>query len=169
MVPWFRVEEWKQIANSVNVPTLTGEDAYLVESLEPLCQARAVDYIHPDHLVIGGCLELKKTADMAAKYSVGMMVHSNATPIGYACGVHAIAACQNFLAMEWHQPQPAWHKDLTDKGDLVVKGYIPVPTGPGMGIKVNEEAMRPLCRQGEFFTDPTTYWDSQVGGDKAYT
>jgi hypothetical protein len=27
---------------------------------------------------------------MAAKYSVGMMVHSNATPIGYAAGAHAI-------------------------------------------------------------------------------
>ncbi len=169
MVPWFRVEEWKLITDSVKVSTLTGEDAYLVESLEPLCQARAVDYIHPDHLVIGGCLELKKTSDMAAKYSVGMMVHSNATPIGYAAGAHAIAACENFLAMEWHQPQPAWHKDLCDKGDLVVKGYIPVPTGPGLGIKVNEEAMRNLCRQGEFFTDPTTYWDSQVGGEKAYT
>jgi L-alanine-DL-glutamate epimerase-like enolase superfamily enzyme len=120
MVPWFRVEEWKLITDSVKVSTLTGEDAYLVESIEPLCQARAVDYIHPDHLVIGGLLELKKTSDMAAKYSVGMMVHSNATPIGYAAGVHAIAACENFLAMEWHMPQPAWHKDLTDKGDLVV-------------------------------------------------
>ena len=168
-VPWFRVEEWKSITESIHIPTLTGEDAYLVESLEPLCQARAVDYIHPDHLVIGGCLELKKTADMAAKHAVGMMVHANATPIGYAAGAHAIAACQNFLALEWHQPQPAWHKDITDAGDLVVKGYIPVPEGPGLGIKVNEEAMRPLCRQGEFFTDPTTYWDSQVGGDKTYT
>jgi L-alanine-DL-glutamate epimerase-like enolase superfamily enzyme len=169
MVPWFRVEEWKLITGSINVPTLTGEDAYLVESLEPLCQARAVDYIHPDHNVIGGCLELKKTGDMAAKYSVGMMVHSNATPIGYAAGVHAIAATQNFLAMEWHQPQPDWHKDITDAGDLVVKGYIPVPTGPGLGIKVIEEAIRPLCRQGEFFTDPTTYWDTQSGVDKTYT
>jgi L-alanine-DL-glutamate epimerase-like enolase superfamily enzyme len=169
MVPWFRVEEWKLITGSINVPTLTGEDAYLVESLEALCQARAVDYIHPDHNVIGGCLELKKTGDMAAKYSVGMCVHSNATPIGYVAGVHAIAATQNFLAMEWHQPQPDWHKDITDVGELVVKGYIPVPTGPGLGIKVIEEAIRPLCRQGEFFTDPTTYWDTQYGVDKTYT
>ena len=168
-VPWFRVEEWKAITNSINIPTLTGEDAYLLESLEPICQARAVDYIHPDHNVIGGCLELKKTADMAAKYSVGMFVHSNATPIGYAGAAHAIAACQNFVALEWHQPQPAWHKDISDKGDLVVKGYIPVPTGPGLGIKVNEEAIRAVCRQGEFFTDPTTYWDTQTGGEKTYT
>jgi L-alanine-DL-glutamate epimerase-like enolase superfamily enzyme len=168
-VPWFRVQEWKKITDSIHIPTLTGEDAYLVESLEPLCQARAVDYIHPDHNVIGGCLELKKVGDMAAKYSVGMMVHSNATPIGYAAGVHAIAATQNFLAMEWHQPQPAWHKDICDKGDLVVKGYIPVPTGPGLGINVNEEAIRAVCRQGEFFTDPTGYWDTQSGGEKTYT
>jgi L-alanine-DL-glutamate epimerase-like enolase superfamily enzyme len=90
--------------------------------------------LHPDHLVIGGCLELKKTSDMAAKYSVGMMVHSNAMPIGYAAAAQAIATCENFLAMEWHQPQPAWHKDLCDKWDLVVKGYIPVSTGPGLGI-----------------------------------
>src|SRR5260370_16137436 len=66
MVPWFRVEEWKLITDSINVPTLTGEDAYLVESLERLCQARAVDYIHPDHLVIRGLLPLKKTAAMSA-------------------------------------------------------------------------------------------------------
>jgi L-alanine-DL-glutamate epimerase-like enolase superfamily enzyme len=169
MVPWFRVEEWKNITESIHVPTLTGEDAYLVESLEPLCQARAVDYIHPDHCVIGGCLELKKVGDMAAKYSVGMMVHSNASPIGYMAGVHAIAATQNFLAMEWHQPMPDWYKDMTDKWPIVEKGYIPVPTGPGLGIKVNEEAMRAVCRQGEFFTDPTTYWDTQTGGDKTYT
>jgi hypothetical protein len=26
-----------------------------------------------------------------------------------------------------------------------------------------------LCREGEFFTDPTAYWDSQVGGEKTYT
>jgi len=71
MVPWFRVQEWKLITDSVKVSTLTGEDAYLVESLEPLCQARAVDYIHPDHLVIGGCLELKKTSDMAASIRWG--------------------------------------------------------------------------------------------------
>ena len=169
MVPWTRTDEWKLITDSVRVSTLTGEDAYLVESLEPLCEARAVDYIHPDHLVIGGCIELKKASDLAAKYGVGMMVHSNATPIGYACAAHTIAACENFLAMEWHQTQPAWHKELTDKGDLVVNGFIPVPEGPGLGIKINEEAMKHLCRPGEFFTDPTTYWDSQVGGEKAYT
>ncbi len=169
MVPWFRVKEWKLITDSINVPTLTGEDAYLVESLEPLCEARAVDYIQPDPLIAGGCLELKKMGDMAQKYAVGMVVHSNSSPVGYIAGAHAIAATQNFVAYEWHQPQPDWYKDITDAWPIVEKGYMNVPTGPGLGIKVNEAAMRPLCREGEFFTDPTTYWDTQTGGDKTYT
>lgn len=169
MVPWFRTEEWKAITDAIDVPTLTGEDVYLAESFEKLCQARAVDYIHPDPAVTGGCLELKKMGDLAQRYSVGMMVHCASTPIGYMAGVHAIAATENFIAYEWHQPEMPWYKDLTDLGNIVQNGYIPVPTGPGMGVKVNEEAMRPLCRQGEFFTEPTTQWDTQNGQDRLWS
>jgi hypothetical protein len=38
-----------------------------------------------------------------------------------------------------------------------------------MGIKVNEAAIRPLCRQGQFFTDPTTQWDDQLGHDRIWS
>jgi L-alanine-DL-glutamate epimerase-like enolase superfamily enzyme len=169
MVPWYRTEEWKIITDSIDVPTLTGEDVYLAESFEKLCQARAVDYIHPDPAVTGGCLELKKMGDLAKRYSVGMMVHCASTPIGYMAGVHAIAATENFIAYEWHQPEMPWYKDITGIWPIVQDGYIPVPTGPGMGIKVNEEAIRPLCRQGEFFTDPTTQWDTQNGQDREWS
>ena len=51
-------------------------------------------------------------------------------------------------------------------GPLVKNGYIDVPMKPGMGVQVHEEAIRPLCRQGEFFTDPTSHWDSQRGWDR---
>jgi hypothetical protein len=40
MVPWYRAEEWKTIMDALDVPTLTGEDVYLVESFEKFCQAR---------------------------------------------------------------------------------------------------------------------------------
>jgi L-alanine-DL-glutamate epimerase-like enolase superfamily enzyme len=169
MVPWYRVEEWKTISDALDVPTCTGEDVYLAESFEKLCQARAVDYIHPDPAVTGGCLELKKMGDLAQRYSIGMMVHCGSSPIGYIAGVHAIAATENFIAFEWHQPEMPWYKDITDVWPLVKNGYIDVPMKPGMGIKVNEEAMRPLCKPGEFFTDPTTQWDNQIGHDRIWS
>ena len=169
MVPWYRTEEWKAITDALDVPTLTGEDVYLAESFEKLCQARAVDYIHPDPAVTGGCLELKKMGDLAQRYSIGMMVHCASTPIGYMAGVHAIAATENFIAYEWHQPEMPWYKDISDAWPLVKNGYIDVPMKPGMGVKVHEEGIRPLCRQGEFFTDPTTYWDTQRGWDRTWS
>jgi L-alanine-DL-glutamate epimerase-like enolase superfamily enzyme len=107
--------------------------------------------------------------DLAQRYSVGMMVHCASTPIGYMAGVHAIAATENFIAFEWHQPEMPWYKDITDVWPIGQNGYIPVPMGPGMGIKVNEEAIRLLCRPGEFFTDPTTQWDSQNGQDRLWS
>jgi L-alanine-DL-glutamate epimerase-like enolase superfamily enzyme len=169
MVPWNRVEEWKTISDSIDVPTCTGEDVYLAENFEKLLEARAVDYIHPDPAVTGGCLELKKMGDLAQRYSVGMMCHGACTPIGYIAGVHGIAATENFIAYEWHQPEMPWYKDVCDVWPLVKNGYIDVPTKPGMGIKVNEEALRPLCTQGEFFTDPTSQWDHQLGWDRTWS
>jgi L-alanine-DL-glutamate epimerase-like enolase superfamily enzyme len=169
MVPWNRVEEWKTISDSIDVPTCTGEDVYLAENFEKLLEARAVDYIHPDPAVTGGCLELKKMGDLAQRYSVGMMCHGACTPIGYIAGVHGIAATENFIAYEWHQPEMPWYKDVCDVWPLVKNGYIDVPTKPGMGIKVNEEALRPLCSQGEFFTDPTSQWDHQLGWDRIWS
>ena len=62
-----------------------------------------------------------------------------------------------------------WYKDMSDAWPLVKNGYIDVPMKPGMGGKVHEEAIRPLCRQGEFFTDPTTQWDSQRGWDRTWS
>jgi hypothetical protein len=50
----------------------------------------------------------------------------------------------------------SWYKDISDTWPVVKNGYIEVPMKPGMGGKVHEEAIRPLCRQGEIFTDPTS-------------
>jgi len=54
VVPNGRVEGHHRLDRRAD---LTGEDVYLAESFEKLCQARAVDYIHPDPAVTGGCLE----------------------------------------------------------------------------------------------------------------
>ena len=48
-----------------HIPILTGEDIYLKETFEKLCQDHAVDIIHPDLATSGGMLETKKIGDMA--------------------------------------------------------------------------------------------------------
>ncbi|MFT6879658.1 MAG: L-alanine-DL-glutamate epimerase-like enolase superfamily enzyme, partial [Arcticibacterium sp.] len=48
MIPWFYTDQWKQISDALDTPTLTGEDIFLKEEFIKLIDARAVDMIQPD-------------------------------------------------------------------------------------------------------------------------
>lgn len=64
MIPWFYTDQWKQISDALDTPTLTGEDIYLKEEFIKLIDARAVDMIQPDLASSGGLLETKKSVIM---------------------------------------------------------------------------------------------------------
>jgi L-alanine-DL-glutamate epimerase-like enolase superfamily enzyme len=64
VVPWNYTEQWKQITDAINTPTLTGEDIYLKENFIKLIDARAIDMIHPDLASSGGLLETRRLAIM---------------------------------------------------------------------------------------------------------
>ena len=107
--------------------------------------------------------------DMAQEYGVAMIVHCAATPIGYMAGVHAVAATENFVALENHTPEPEFWNSLIEGRPIVEKGFIPVPEGPGLGMRVNEEVLKPYCAPGLFFTDPTTQWDKEWAHDRPWS
>jgi len=74
--------------------------------------------------------------------------------VGYIAGVHAIAVTENFIAYEWHQQEMPQYKDISDAWPLVKSRYIDVPMQPGIGVKVHEKAIRPLCRRGDDLSRP---------------
>jgi len=160
LIPWQYTELWKKITDAIEVPTLTGEDIYLTEGFEVLCQNHAVDIIHPDVTVTGGILETHKIGDMAQKYGVPMAIHMNGSPVNSIASVHVAAATENFLVMENHAVDvPEWG-DIVDgiPKPIVNKGHIRVPDGPGLGITLNEEAIRKQLREPGYF-EPTPQWD----------
>jgi len=92
MVPWTFTDQWKQITDAINTPTLTGEDIYLKENFIKLIDAHAVDMIHPDLATSGGLLETKKIGDYAEEKGVAMAMHFAGTPISFMANVHCAAA-----------------------------------------------------------------------------
>ncbi len=160
LIPWQYTELWKKITDAIEVPTLTGEDIYLTESFEVLCQNHAVDIIHPDVAVTGGILETHKIGDMAQKHGVPMAIHMNGSPVNCIASVHVAAATQNFLVLEYHsEDMPNWG-DIVDgiEKPIINKGHIRVPEGPGLGITLNEEAIKKQLREPGYF-EPTPQWD----------
>jgi galactonate dehydratase len=56
--------------------------------------------------------------------------------------VHFAASTPNFLVLEYHPDDVSPRKDLLKAPLMVKDGYIPLPTKPGLGVELNEEAFR---------------------------
>ena len=83
MIPWTYTEQWKEITQAIETPTLTGEDIYLKEEFIKLIDHRAVDIVHPDLASSGGLLETKKIGDYAEERGVAMAMHFAGTPVSF--------------------------------------------------------------------------------------
>jgi L-alanine-DL-glutamate epimerase-like enolase superfamily enzyme len=169
-VPWYHTDLLKKISDALEVPICTGEDMYLLEPFEVLCREHAVDIIQPDLSTSGGILETKRIGDMAQKYGVPMAMHMAGSPVCCMANVHCAAATEGFLVMENHSVDIPWWDSLVDgvEKPILNKGYIKVPEGPGLGITLNEEAIKQHLIDKNYF-EPTPEWNNERSQDNLYT
>ncbi len=134
--------DMKKLADHVNIPLASGEANYTKYEFQQLLEVRALDIIQPDLCVCGGLLEAKKIAALAEACYVSVAPHNPNGPIGTAVAVHFAASTPNFKILE-HIPDDSGPRRDILKEPLVVKnGYIELPTKPGFGIELNEEAIK---------------------------
>ena len=171
LIPWQYTDLWKHITDSIPTPTLTGEDIYLKEDFERLCAAHAVSKIHPDLATAGGILETKKIGDMAMEYGVPMAMHFAGSPVSCMASVHCAAATENFLALENHSLDVPWWQDLVEgvEKPIINKGWIEVPDRPGLGVTLNESAVKAHLQPGSGFFEPTMQWDHERSWDRLWS
>ena len=171
MIPWQYTDLWKQITDSIGVPTLTGEDIYLKEPFIELCRRQAVRKIHPDLATSGGILETKKIGDAAQEYGVAMAMHFAGTPVSCMANVHCAAATENFLALENHSLDVPWWDDLVEgvEKPIANRGYINVPDKPGLGVTLNDEVVKQHLKPGTTYFGPTTEWDKERSWDRLWS
>lgn len=172
MVPWQLGEQMKQIRESTTVPILTGEDIYLKEPFIQLIEMGAVDMIHPDLASSGGLIETKKIGDYAMEKGVAMAMHFAGTPVSFMANVHCAAATENFIALEHHSMDVPWWESLVRPASgkpLVERGFAIVPDAPGLGVDVNEEAVKQHLRPKSGLFQPTPEWDTFTSHDRLWS
>jgi L-alanine-DL-glutamate epimerase-like enolase superfamily enzyme len=171
LIPWIYTDEWRSISEAIETPTLTGEDIFLKEEFAKLCDVHAVDMIHPDMVTAGGILETKKIGDYAEENGIAMALHWAGSPVSLMANVHCAAATQNFMALEHHHVDVEGFEDLASvvKKPIVDKGFIQVPETPGLGIDLNEEAIRKELPKGEPYFVPTPEWDNERSWDRTWS
>jgi len=181
MIPWQFTDQWKQLKNSVETPVCTGEDIYLKKGFEPLVEARAISIAHPDMGTSGGITETKKIADYCYEAGIAVALHQAGSPVVAMANVHCAAAIDNLVALEMHSVDNPWWEELVtfvgQDGPIIDNGYVTVPDAPGLGIELNEEAVREhLNTEPERFAvypkgafEPTDDWNELDSSDRVWS
>jgi L-alanine-DL-glutamate epimerase-like enolase superfamily enzyme len=171
MVPWQFTDQWKQISDAIETPTLTGEDIYLKEEFIKLIDAGAVDMIHPDLASSGGLLETKKIGDYAEEKGIPMAMHFAGTPISFMANIHCAAATENFVALEHHSMDIPWWEDMVTgiEKPIFNKGFVKVPDTPGLGVDLVEKVVKEHLKKGELYFAPTDEWNKVDSWDRTWS
>jgi L-alanine-DL-glutamate epimerase-like enolase superfamily enzyme len=85
---------------------------------------------------------------MAEAYEVNVAPHNFYGHLCTAHSAHFCAAIPNFRIMEIDVDDVPWKNDLVTVPPRIEDGYLILPTGPGWGTEVNEEAVRAHPPQG---------------------
>jgi galactonate dehydratase len=132
------VDALARVAQQCKTPIATGERLFLKWGFREVLEKGAASILQPDPCICGGILEATHIAAMAECHYAAVAPHNPYGPINMAAALQIDACIPNFLIQEYVHLGEGYLKQ-----PFVVKdGYIELPTGPGLGIEVDEEAVR---------------------------
>lgn len=167
VLPWTDIAGHKKVADALLTPVAAGEDLYLFEGFQEAIETRAFDIIHPDMLSSGGLTETKKIADHAERYGIPTALHACCSPVAFMANVHLAASLASLVALENHALDIPWYAELVtgvDKDYMSDDGYVIVPDAPGLGVDLNEDAVREHLVDWSGYFESTEEWDRERVG-----
>ena len=147
-VTWFEealrpddVEGFWELRQNSPVLIATGEVLTRRQSFQPFLTRRALDIIQPDVTKCGGLSEARKLGWMAYDHGVMLVPHGWNTAIGVAADLALTAALPVAKWIEFQTGVPYIEQIITESFTLDADGLLRVPTGPGLGITLNRDAI----------------------------
>jgi len=132
------------VARSTSIPIATGERLFTRWGFREVLEKQAASVIQPDLSHAGGIFECRKIAAMAEVYYVGVAPHCPLGPIALSACLQLDACTPNFLIQELVTLGEGYLKEPFKVRD----GYIEVPEKPGLGIEIDEEAVKEKAYSG---------------------
>jgi len=146
-----QVDLMAELAKTTHVPIATGERDFTKWGFRQILEKGAATILQPDLCHAGGITEVRLIAGMAEAYYATIAPHNPLGPISLAAGLQIAASIPNFLCQE----QVSLGEGYIKNPFKVREGYVDLPTGPGLGIELDEEAMKDKI--GHDWRSPETY------------
>jgi len=123
------------------VPIAAGEGDVTHFDFEDLIE-RGLHIVQPDVAFCGGLTVCRRVSDMCQQHDRRAVPHCFSTGINLCASLHWMAAVPNGDLVEYClRPSPLMRKLVKNLPPLV-DGRVAVPTGPGLGIELDEEIIR---------------------------
>jgi muconate cycloisomerase len=142
-----RLEAMARVAARSQIPIMIDEAAFTCEQVARAGIVAAGSVLSLKLVKSGGLMELKRAAGVAAAFGMelygGCLIES-----GIGAAAH-LAVFSTLPTLEWGTEHfgPRILVDDVTKGEIVYKDFqIECPTGPGLGISVNEDELRRMAR-----------------------
>jgi galactonate dehydratase len=149
-----------QISQLVSTPIALGERLHSRWDFKPFLTSGAVDIIQPDISHCGGILEGRKIAAMAEAFDVAVAPHCPLGPLALASCLQ-LAACTPNLAIQemslgiHYNVGADLYTYLKDPTPLTpIAGNLTIPTAPGLGIEIDEAAVREAAKERHRWRNP---------------
>lgn len=157
----------EDILRNSPTPIALGERLFSRWDFKRILSEGVADIIQPDLSHAGGITEVRKIAAMAEAYDVALAPHCPLGPIALAACLQVDAVSQNAVIQE--QSLGIHYNATNDLLDYVVDpqvfkyvdGQVAIPTGPGLGIEVNEEYVRERAAESHRWRNPV--WTNSDG------
>ncbi|MDW6023560.1 mandelate racemase/muconate lactonizing enzyme family protein [Mesorhizobium sp. BAC0120] len=135
------LDDFKTLRDRSPVPIATGECLTRRQSYLPWFERRALDIVQPDVTKVGGISEQIRIARMANEFGIRYIGHGWNTAVGLAADLQLSAAIPGADLVEYIGGSP--YIDITVGGwKLDAEGMLSIPTSPGLGIKLDLDALR---------------------------
>ena len=155
-------EAISQLSQMTSCPIALGERLFSRWHMKPFLERQCIDIIQPDIAHCGGISEIMKMAAMAEAYDIALAPHCPLGPIALAACVQVDAAVMCFSIQEMslgiHYNKGDYdinsYVNNPEVFDVIDGGFMKLPTGPGLGIEVNEALVREVAKNTEPWVTP---------------
>ncbi|MFD5088022.1 galactonate dehydratase [Kitasatospora sp. NPDC058406] len=152
----------RRLVDSTTVPLACGERLYSRWDFRDVLTT-GIAVAQPDVSHAGGISEVRRIAALAETHDVAMAPHCPLGPIALAASIQLGFAVTNFLIQEQsvgiHYNRGGDVLDyLLDTAPLrFTDGHAALPTAPGLGIEIDEAAVRRAAERGHRWRSPVWY------------
>lgn len=134
--------KYAALAAAVDTPIAGGEEETTLADFERLVTIGGVEIVQPDVTRAGGIMECLKIAEYARTSGKRCVLHAWSTGIIKAATLHVLAAMEEAEYMEYCVQTTELNQQLVKEPFPVVDGYVAVPEAPGLGVEIDEDALR---------------------------